>query len=83
MPDANRGESKASREKPAENVVAALRLIAIRVQQRRWERRAADEDRDIAMAVETGMNEMRVMGLLMAFRYLSLRLKAAGKCIAA
>lgn len=83
MPDANRRESKASRSQPAENVIAALRIVAVRVQQRRWERRAADEDRDIAMAVATGMNETQVKGLLMAFRYLSPRLKAAGKCIAA
>lgn len=60
MPESHRGEQKTSGEqKPAdEDVVAALRVVAVRVL---WEWsgecRASDQDRDASMATKTGLTD--------------------------
>lgn len=48
------GESASAGQELAENVVAALWVVAVRVQQRRGECRAADKSRDASMATQTG-----------------------------
>lgn len=62
MPESDWGKpATAAIQASSENVIAAVRVAAVRMQQRRWKRGATNEDWDASMAVETGKTNSDVI----------------------